>query len=177
MKKRASVELSDIKAKDKAISTQKSGDIKRGSEDPLISLPMAIELKKAGLVWLAANNDFFAVPDRGMDDRIFVLSDMPANMDVFQGWPVVTFHGTAEWALDYILTAEVVWLPREEQIREVLLSMSGVSDEQSLSLTFNGRVYTCDISRAGQPLSFSAASAGDAYGRALLHCLKNGLVR
>ena len=143
----------------------------------MISLSMAIELKEAGLVWLAANNDFFAVPERGMDDRVFVLADMPANMDIFQGWPVVTFHGTAEWALDYILTAEVVWLPREEQIREALLSTAGSESEQTLSLAFDGRGCTCAISRAGQTLSFSAASAGDAYGQALLYCLKNDLVR
>lgn len=143
----------------------------------MISLPMAIELKEAGLVWLAANNDFFAVPDRGMDDRVFVLSDMPANMDIFQGWPVVTFHGTAEWALDYILSAEVVWLPREEQVRESLLSLLEDSEQRSLSLSFDGRAYTCTILYKGQSLSFSAATAGDAYGRALLHCLKNESVR
>ena len=87
----------------------------------MISLPLARELKQAGLVWSATINDFFAIPDRGMDDRIFVITDLMANLDIFRGWPVVTFHGSAEWALDYILTTEVVWLPTESQLRGVLL--------------------------------------------------------
>lgn len=34
--------------------------------------------------------------------------------------PVLGFNGTTEWALDSIAQAEVVWLPRENQLRELL---------------------------------------------------------
>ena len=46
----------------------------------MISLHLARKLKAAGLVWQATTNDFFAVPDRGMDERLFVLSDMQATL-------------------------------------------------------------------------------------------------
>jgi len=142
----------------------------------MISLALAIELKKAGLVWQTEMLDFFAVPDRGMDEHVFVLSDMPAHLDVFRGWPVVTFHGTAEWALDYILTAEVVWLPREEQLREALFAVLGEDSGRFISLTFDGKAYDCSISYQDERLTFRAGNGAEAYGMALLHCLENGLV-
>ena len=137
----------------------------------MISLSLAQRLKQAGLVWQATVNDFFAIPDRGMDERIFVLTDLMANLDIFRGWPVVTFHGTAEWALDYILTAEVVWLPTESQLRQALLdAVSGVS-LRSLQLNFDGRTYRCLVNLAGKTVEFEAAEASDAYGQTLLHFL------
>ena len=142
----------------------------------MISLTLAQELKEAGLVWPASTNDFFAVPDRGMDERVFVLSEMPANLDVFRGWPVVTFYGTAEWALDYILTAEVVWLPREDQLRETLTDILARSSTPGFSLTYDGSAYTCALSINGQPHAIAAQQAGDAYAKALLLCLQTALV-
>lgn len=143
----------------------------------MISLSLALELKDAGLVWVAELHDFFAVPDRGLDERVFVISDMPANLDVFRGWPVVTFHGTAEWALDYILTAEVVWLPREEQLREALQSTLGGEEPAPFTLTCYGGLYHVTVQRSDETLAFSAFSASDAYGQALLYCLLNPLAK
>jgi hypothetical protein len=139
----------------------------------LISLEFARRLKAAGLVWQAGPNDFFAIPDRGMDDRLFVLADMQAQLDLFRGWPVVTFHGTAEWALDYILTSEVIWMPREEQLRDALLSNLPASGNARISLTFENDLFTCSLSWRGENMQFNAASAGDAYAKALLFVLEN----
>jgi hypothetical protein len=142
----------------------------------MISLSLAADLKEAGLVWPASQHDFFAVPDRDMDDRVFVISNMPANLEILRGWPAITFHGTAEWALDYILTSEVVWLPREEQLREALLAASGMDSSDQLALTFSGGLYTCTITRDENTFAFSAAGASDAYGLALLKCLQDQLM-
>ena len=138
----------------------------------MITLTLATQLKEAGLVWPATTNDFFAVPERGMDDRLFVLTDMQAQLDVFRGWPVVTFHGTSEWALDYILTAEAVWIPREEQLRERLISLLQDETEVQLSLHF-AQDITCVIPWHGTTKQFKADSAADAYGIALLFVLEN----
>jgi len=92
-----------------------------------------------------------------------------------QGWPVVAFHGTAEWALDYILTSEVVWVPTEEQLREALeeqLRVTGKPMILSLARS-NGGNYRCVVALNGLSLTFDAPSAGEAYGRALLHLLKD----
>ena len=138
----------------------------------MISLSLARNLKEAGLVWQAAVNDFFAIPDRGMDDRVFVISDLLANLDIFRGWPVVTFHGSAEWALDYILTTEVVWLPREEQLRQALLKTLQGETLNSLQLTFDGHNYLCTILLDNETVLADGPSASAAYGQALLRLLK-----
>ncbi len=83
----------------------------------MISLPLAKQLKEAGLAWTPARNDFFAIPDRGMDDRIFVITDMFVDAEVLYGQPIVTFHGAAEWALDYMMIADIIWLPTEAHLR------------------------------------------------------------
>lgn len=139
----------------------------------MISLTLARELKAAGLVWRATINDFFAIPERGMDERVFVLADMQAQLDIFRGWPVVTFHGTAEWALDYILTTEVVWMPREEQLRDALFSLLANQQSSDIGLhVYPNGAANCSIQWNGQAQDFTASTAADAYGRALLHVLQ-----
>ena len=138
----------------------------------MISLSLARSLKQAGLVWRTGVNDFFAVPDRGMDDRMFVISDLLANLDIFRGWPVVTFHGSAEWALDYILTTEVIWLPREEQLREAILGVLPEETLESLQLGFDGQNYRCTLVLADDTILLYAPSASAAYGQLLLRLLE-----
>ncbi len=138
----------------------------------MISLDLAKRLKDAGLVWHAGVNDFFAIPDRDMDDRVFVISDLMANLGIFRGWPVVTFHGTAEWALDYILSAEVVWLPREEQLRETILNALPGEELQALRLEFNGQNYRCQLVLENETIFGEAPSSAAAYGQVLLQLLE-----
>lgn len=138
----------------------------------MISLELARELQDAGLIWDAGVNDFFAIPDRGLDDRVFVVSDMMANLDIFRGWPVVTFHGAAEWALDYILTAEVVWMPTEEQLRLALEDILLGELRVFLQLTRRPTDYRCSVQYKGETLHFDAPTGSEAYGRALLHVLQ-----
>lgn len=137
----------------------------------MISIQLAGELKEAGLVWQTGTHDFFAVPVNGLDDRVFVLTDIMAYTELIRGWPVVAFHGTAEWALDYIYTSEVVWIPTEEQLREALAArLPEGGGRLGLELTATG--YACTIQTHDEPLSFAAATAGDAYAAALLHLLR-----
>lgn len=138
----------------------------------MISLNLARQLKRAGLVWRAGNNDFFAVPDRGMDDHVFVISNLLANLDIFRGWPVVTFHGSAEWALDYILTTEVVWLPTEEQLRKALLYKLDDQAQVLVKLSSNRQGHRCTIFLDGYERDFDSPVGGNAYGLALLYVLK-----
>ena len=140
----------------------------------MIPLSLATELKKAGLKWLPVINDFFAIPDSDMDDRIFVMADMMTEPTTLKGWPAITFHGTSEWAMDYIFIEEVVWMPTEEQLRQELVFMLDQSEprtELRLELGENGR-YTTHITFQNAPLTFTAPTAGETYGRALLHLLK-----
>ena len=51
-------------------------------------------------------------PTGGFDDRLFVISDVMATMEIRHNLSVVTFQGTVEWARDYLFVSEVVWMPR-----------------------------------------------------------------
>lgn len=139
----------------------------------MIPIPLAQQLKAAGLVWRTNNYDFFAIPERGLDDRVFVLADMMAYTELVQGWPVVAFHGTAEWALDYILTSEVVWMPTEEQLRDALeTQLRDAGIPPALALTREPDGYRCALDPSAAPTPFDAPTAAEAYGLALLHLLR-----
>jgi hypothetical protein len=137
----------------------------------MLSLSLAQQLKAAGLQWSPANNDFFALPERGMDERVFVLSDVMSYVEIVQGHPAVTFHGAVEWALDFVYLMDVVWMPSESQLREELERRLIGSATPALTLTSTGDGYRCDIRVGDQWLAFDAFGASEAYGLALLHLL------
>lgn len=139
----------------------------------MIPLQLAYDLKKAGLVWKAGMHDFFAIPEHDMDERIFVITDVMAYLELLQGWPVVTFHGTAEWGLDYIFSHEVVWMPTEEQLRTELVNLLKRTDAFMLQLMLLPDGYQCQVSFQEQLLAFVAPTASEVYAQALLHILNH----
>jgi hypothetical protein len=86
----------------------------------VISIETARLLRDAGLRWTPASGDRFVVVDRGMDDEVFVLSDMTVEVHQLEHGQVIGFNGTTEWALDSVEDRDAVWLPREDQLRELL---------------------------------------------------------
>ena len=139
----------------------------------MLSLETARSLREAGLIWEPAEFDFFAIPDREMDDRAFVINRMPAGIALLQGQPVFTFDGAAEWALDYIAAGEVVWLPSEAQLRALVAARVDNGDGPAVSLHAQPNVCLCDIYYRGEKRTFEAANGAEAYAAALLHLLTN----
>jgi hypothetical protein len=139
----------------------------------MISLSTARKLKQAGLNWIPALHDFFAIPDRGLDDRVFVISDMMAYVEVRNNIPIVTFHGTLEWALDYLLTSEVIWLPQEEQLRIELIRLISRDPQSHLMVESIPAGFRCEIQFAGGKSSFEAAQASEAYAQTLIYLLQS----
>jgi hypothetical protein len=87
----------------------------------VLSLELALALRDSGVAWHPAVGDSFAVPDREMDEQVFVLSDMVVQtLEPPAGAPILTFNGTTEWALDSLEADDAVWLPREDQLRALL---------------------------------------------------------
>lgn len=85
----------------------------------MISVELAEQLRAAGFPWSPAAGDWFlvrAAPDAG----VFVLSDLSADVHEFVDGSVIGFNGTLEWAVDAVALADVLWLPRESQLREAL---------------------------------------------------------
>jgi hypothetical protein len=136
----------------------------------MISLPMALRLKRSGLRWTPKLNDLFAVPERGMDANIFVLSDLQANIESLFGSEVVAFQGASEWALDYLVSNEAVWMPREEQLRAVLMELLP-ERELRLRLVCSNAGFNLEVSSGDLLISTQARQAEDAYAEALLQVL------
>lgn len=130
----------------------------------MIPLKLAQLLKQAGLLWKPAMGDLFAIPDRDMDEDVFVLSHMTIEVHDLPEGPVIGFNGTTEWALDDMEKDEAIWLPREDQLR-VLLG----GTFRALHRTADG--YRVQISLLGEESAFSADEPASAYGQALLHLL------
>jgi hypothetical protein len=154
----------------------------------LISLDLARSLKEAGLIWVPQNHDYFAIPERGLDDKIFVISDIQSFTELRHGRQVVTFHGTAEWALDYLVTTEVIWLPRADQLLNAiwdLLKFAGLLSERQekgvvraddpdpfISLESMPDGNRCTLHYSGMAFAFESENLSEVYGLVLLHLLK-----
>ncbi|HEU4322521.1 MAG TPA: hypothetical protein VFS21_05155 [Roseiflexaceae bacterium] len=136
----------------------------------MISLDLARRLRQAGLPWQPAEHDMFALPDRQMDGQIFVISAQPALLQLYNGDPVVTFHGSTEWALDYVFLSEVIWLPNEAQLREALAQQLGPDAPLRLDRTAQG--YRCTFAHGEELREAVAPDAASAYALALLELLE-----
>jgi hypothetical protein len=86
----------------------------------MIGLDLALRLRATGVTWTPAPGDLFMVPDRDMDREVFLISEMVVEVQDVPTGRILRFNGTTEWALDSIEQREVVWLPREDQLRDLL---------------------------------------------------------
>lgn len=137
----------------------------------MISLEMAQQLRDTGLVWQPTKNDFFALPERNLDQHIFVVSELTALIEHYNREPVVTFHGSSEWALDYVLITDAVWLPTETQLRQALAQLIGDDAPLRLERTISG--YCCQIASIDQMIEFRAPDGETAYALAILYILQH----
>jgi hypothetical protein len=131
----------------------------------VIPLHLAARLRDAGLVWKPAPGDRFAIPDRDLDDEIFVLSNMTIEIHELSEGTIIGFNGTTEWALDDLEKDEAIWLPREDQLRELL---GGTFHR--LDRTADGYQVVATI--GGEVTEFPAETPEEAYGYALLRLVE-----
>ena len=114
------------------------------------------------LDWTPANGDQFYIPRPEISESVFTISDMVVELVVKNNDSRFHFNGTVEWALDSVESDDVVWMPREEQLRALL-------GDAFLSLDRVGGGYV--VSGAGPSGAFhteSRSDACDAYAEALL---------
>jgi hypothetical protein len=130
----------------------------------VLSLSLAEQLRDAGLRWTPGPGDRFVLPHRGMDDEVFVLSDMTVDVHDFPAGRVIGFNGVTEWALDSVRQEEALWLPSEQQLRERLAGLF-------TRLESDGGQFVVTVTGPDGVHSYWAADAADAYGRALLAVL------
>lgn len=130
---------------------------------PVISVELAKRLRDAGVAWEPRAGDRFVIPDRDMDDDVFVISSMVVDVHRFAtGDEVLGFNGTVEWALDSVDRENALWLPSEAQLRD------------RLGGTFRSLVQVADrfrvaIDVSGRRLELDGDTADEAYAHALLY--------
>jgi hypothetical protein len=91
--------------------------------DPVITVEAAKLLReameRAEVTWTPAPGDRFFVPDRDFEEP-FIVSEMVVEVRDLPSGRLIRFNGTTEWALDSVDAGEVVWVPWEHQLRELL---------------------------------------------------------
>ncbi len=133
----------------------------------MIALDLARRLHDAGVVWTPRNGDQFWVPDRELDETVFTVSDMVVEVRDQAGGRVLAFNGTTEWALDAVEEHEAVWLPRLDQILDLL-------GKRFVSLTARSGGHVVRV-RSGQvEQEHVDVGAADAAARALLDVMEPG---
>ena len=132
---------------------------------PVISRELATRLAPY-LSWKPANGDMFFIPRPEIADSVFIISDMVVELVESGGESRFHFNGTVEWALDSVESDGVVWLPRENQLRELL-------GDYFLSLDSSAGGFVVTVSGPGKAYHTEAElDAADAYARAAFYVLE-----
>ena len=131
---------------------------------PVISRDLAVRLAPH-VSWTPANGDMFFIPRPEIAESVFVVSDMVVELVTSGGESRFHFNGTVEWALDSVESDGVVWLPREDQLRQLL-------GEYFLSLDSSAGGFVVTVSGPGKAYHTQAErEAADAYAHAALYVL------
>ncbi|QNA92109.1 MULTISPECIES: pilus assembly protein CpaE [unclassified Microbacterium] len=135
----------------------------------MITRELAVTLRDAGLVWHPAEGDRFQLDlsddvELEAEADVFTVSEMTIEARRTPTGTDLAFNGTTEWALDAVTLAEAVWLPREDQLRELLRGTFR-------ALMRLDDTFRVDVDIAGDLLSFEHPDPSEAYGRALLELI------
>ncbi len=136
----------------------------------MISIELAQRLRDAGVVWHPRTGDRFTIPTPEMKGEVFTISDMMIEAHEFSTGTVLGFNGTTEWALDSVAQDDALWLPLEDQLRELL---GGTF--RSLTVADGAFEVAVVLPGADDVETFSAATAADAYGLAVLQLVELAL--
>ena len=132
----------------------------------VISSDCARSLRDAGLVWSPASGDRFVIDSPELASEVFTVSEMTIEAHAFDTGTILGFNGTTEWALDSVALENALWLPREDQLRELL-------GDAFRSLTMVGSAFRVELATAdGLALFVSSDDAADAYALAALEAFQ-----
>lgn len=132
----------------------------------MISKELALILRDAGLVWHPQSGDRFQLDltsdvEAEAEADVFTVSEMTIEARRHSTGTALAFNGTTEWALDSVALADAVWLPREDQLRELLRATFR-------SLTRLEDAFEVEIELGGERATFEHPDVAEAYGLALL---------
>lgn len=131
----------------------------------MISTELAVALREAGLVWHPQSGDRFQLDEPEFEADIFTVSEMTIEPRTYPTGKILAFNGTTEWALDSVALEDALWLPREDQLRELLRGT--FRSLRRLADTHEVEIVVADERRV-----FSHPEPADAYALALLALLE-----
>jgi hypothetical protein len=138
---------------------------RRAMMDDMISTEMAVALRDAGLVWHPRSGDRFQLDEPEFEADVFTVSEMTIEPREYPTGRILAFNGTTEWALDSVAQEDALWLPREDQLREMLRSafraLRRLPDTHEVELQIGEDV-----------LVFEHPEPADAYALAVLELLR-----
>jgi hypothetical protein len=142
----------------------------------VISRELAAALREEGLVWHPASGDRFTLDLPGqneVEDDVYTVSEMTIEAHKYPTGTILGFNGTTEWALDSVSIEQTVWLPREDQLREMLRgsfrSLSRVGDAFVVEIGWSDRMLDADESAIQR---FEHPEPAEAYGLALRELIR-----
>jgi hypothetical protein len=101
------------------------------------------------------------IPQPDLAGEVFTLSEMTIEAREYPGGTILGFNGTTEWALDSVAKDEALWLPREDQLRDLL-------GRTFVALRRSEAGFTVTVTGVDGDREYAASSAPDAYAAALL---------
>ncbi|MHC2186423.1 pilus assembly protein CpaE [Rathayibacter agropyri] len=130
----------------------------------MISFELARALRTAGLRWTPVTGDRFRIEREGFDGDVFTVSEMTIEAHEYPTGTVLGFNGTTEWALDSVSLEDSLWLPREDQLRELLRGTF-----RSLRRVAGPPMrYVVESEFGGAAQEYADGAAENAYAQALL---------
>lgn len=130
----------------------------------MITAELARNLRECGVLWQPAAGDRFTIEAELLLGDVFWISDLTVEPQTFGEHTVLGFNGTTEWALDSVTLDQALWLPREDQLRDLL----GDRLESVVRLPGIGWQVTYTDAPGSVPSHIVDADLECAYARAVL---------
>jgi hypothetical protein len=129
----------------------------------VIGLELARDLAAAGVLWQPQPGDRFTIDERQLSGDVFWISDLTIEVHHYNDQTILGFNGTTEWALDSVPLEVALWLPREDQLRELI-------GDRFVGLTPADGAWRVQVRRVpdGPVLEAADPDAECAYAKALL---------
>ncbi len=124
----------------------------------MISVALARQLLATGVLWQPRPGDRFVIDREALTGDVFWISELTIELHHWGDTSVLGFNGTTEWALDSVDLDQALWLPREDQLRELL-------GDRLASLHHDAPGWTVKLTDGSQT---SDDDVETAYARALL---------
>jgi hypothetical protein len=131
----------------------------------MITVELSRSLRDSGLRWHPETGDRFVIDKPGVDDDVYTVSEMTVERHDYPTGTILGFNGTTEWALDSVDADDSLWLPREDQLRD-LLGPSFVSLARSVDHG-DEPAFTVTALIGPVPQLFTDTDPAAAYGQAL----------